>query len=91
MRPKNRLHLDIGTKSQRTVPLISTARRHASAVYPVVICLPICPSVFYVTSRCCIEMTVRIEQFVGMEASFHLPARCYTEINSKKYNKYNLT
>jgi len=46
-----------------------SARRYASAVYAVVVCLSVRPSV---TSRCCIEKTGRIELVFGMKASFHL-------------------
>jgi len=45
------------------------ATRYATAVYAVVVCLSVCPSV---TSRYCTETTGRIELFWGMEASFHL-------------------
>jgi len=46
-----------------------TARRYASAVFAVVVCASVRPSV---TSRYCIETAGRIELRFGMEDSFHL-------------------
>ena len=45
------------------------ARRYASAVYAVVVCLSVRLSV---TSRYCVETAGRIELVFGMEASFRL-------------------
>jgi len=46
-----------------------TARRYASAVYAVVVCLSVRLSV---TSRYCVETAGRIELVFGMDASFRL-------------------
>jgi len=46
-----------------------TARRYASAVFAVVVCASVRPSV---TSRYCIETAGRIELRFGMDDSFHL-------------------
>ena len=46
-----------------------TARRYASAVFAVIVCPSVCPSV---TSRYFIETTGRIELVFGMVASFYL-------------------
>jgi len=59
--------------SENLTWLIFTARRHASAIYAVVMCLSVRPSV---TSRYCIETTGRNELVFGMEASFHLSHSC---------------
>ena len=63
-----------------SVWIIFTARRYASAVYAVIVCLSVCPSACLsvllsvsVASLYCIETIGRIERdFFGMEASFHL-------------------
>jgi len=57
--------------------LFFTARRYASAVYAIVVCLSVCLSVrpwvgLSVTNRYCTETTRRIELVFGMAASFNL-------------------
>ena len=63
----NVLHLEI---SENLTWLIFTARRYASAVYAVVMCLSVRPSV---TSRYCMETTGRTELVLGMEAPLKIP------------------
>jgi len=62
------IHLIVQKMQLWTFPRF-TARRHASAVFAVVVRPSVCLSA---TSRYCIEATGRIELVVGMEAFFHL-------------------
>jgi len=80
---KPRLYANLVVASQ----IIFTARRYVSAVYAVVVCPPVRPSVVrqsvcpFITSRHCIKTTALIKLVFGMEASYTTdPTLCIKEI-----------